>query len=40
MNRLHPIYILYDAKKWIPFLLIPVLRALFKPGGCKPHPPA
>lgn len=32
MNRLHPIYILYDAKKWIPFLLIPVLRALFKPG--------
>ena len=26
MNRLHPIYILYDAKKWIPFLLIPVLR--------------
>ena len=31
MNRLHPIYIFYDAQKWIPFLLIPVLRALFAP---------
>lgn len=30
-QRPHPIYILYDAKKWIPLLLIPVLRALFAP---------
>lgn len=30
-QRQHPAYILYDAKKWIPLLLIPVLRALFSP---------
>lgn len=27
--RPHPIYILYDAKKWLPLLLIPLLRGLF-----------
>ena len=29
--RPHPLYIWYDARKWIWLLLIPVLRALFSP---------
>ena len=32
LRRQYPLYILYDAKKWWPLLLIPVLRALFSPG--------
>lgn len=31
LQRQHPLYIFYDAKKWIPLLLIPILRALFSP---------
>lgn len=30
--RPHPLYILYDAKKWLPLLLIPLLRAVFSNG--------
>ena len=30
-QRPHPVYILYDAKRWLPLLLIPVMRILFSP---------
>ena len=29
--RPHPLYIWYDARKWIWLLVIPVLRAVFSP---------
>ena len=35
--RPHPLYIWYDARKWIWLLLIPVLRALFSPRDAV-HP--
>ena len=30
-TRPHPLYILYDARRWLPFLLIPLLRVFFTP---------
>ncbi len=30
-SRQHPLYIFYDSQKWLPLLLIPILRAVFSP---------
>ena len=30
-SRQHPLYIFYDSQKWLPLLLIPILRAIFSP---------